>query len=122
MARQTTKAVESASFNFVEEVIKFHKETPAKELALEIQESAESALDIQISVQKGVVLQAKKALRTAEKALVGVRVNQGKDITNPTQYVTNLRNAHQAILTAKSELEDAEADYAMLEAEYELVK
>lgn len=70
-------------------------------LAQKAWRNAESALKVQIANLEGDVIRKEDAVEEAKEKLNSARINDGKPITNRTNYIS-------ALIDAKSSLEDSE--------------
>jgi hypothetical protein len=83
---------------------------------------AESALTMQIAALKGDLIRKEDAVTDAQESLDSARINGGESITNREQYVSNLINAKERLVSAEKALEAHKKTIAFLEEEYANLK
>lgn len=76
----------------------------AEVLASKAWRSAKSALEVQIAALNGDTVQLEDNVETTKENLLNAKVNDGKAISDRTQYVQNLIESQNELTTAESSL------------------
>ena len=84
--------------------------------------SAESALKVQIASLSGDLIRKEDAVEQANENLSKARVNNGVQISDRDQYISNLISAKERLNHAEKELEAHQKTIKFLEDEYNNLK
>lgn len=109
----STKKIKS----FIKSFIAVVTGDDATALGEKVYRQAVSGLNVQIASLNGDTVALEDKVTETKEALASARVNNGKLITDRSQYVQNLLNAKNKVTSAEEALEEHEAKLVFLKGE-----
>ena len=108
--------------SFVKQFIALVKGDEAEVKALKIWRQAESAFKVQIAALGGDLIRKEDSVSQAEETLAKKLVNNGNEIADRDQYISNLIQAKENLRQAEKQLAAHKETIAFLEEQYALLK
>ncbi len=108
--------------SFVKQFIALVKGDEAEVRALKIWRQCESAFKVQIAALGGDLIRKEDAVSQAEENLAKKLVNNGNEIADRDQYISNLIQAKEILVQSKKQLDAHKATITFLEEQYALLK
>lgn len=108
--------------SFVNQFVAIVKGDDAQIQAFKAWRSAESALKVQIASLSGDLIRKEDAVEQANENLLKARVNNGIQISDRDQYISNLILAKERLVQSEKQLEAHQKTIAFLEEEYANLK
>jgi hypothetical protein len=108
--------------SFVSQFVAIVKGDDAQVQGSKAWRSAESALKVQIASLSGDLIRKEDVVEQASENLSKARVNNGVQISDRDQYISNLISAKERLVQAEKQLEAHQKTIAFLEEEYANLK
>ena len=108
--------------SFVKQFVAKVKGDDVEVQAEKVWRQANSALKSNISTLEGDLIDKEDKVSIAQEQLNNARINNGQEITNRSQYISNLISAKEALKDAQKKLDAHNATIAFLNEEWENLK
>ena len=108
--------------SFAKQFVAIIKGDDAEAKAAKVWRQAESAFKVQIAALGGDLIRKEDAVSQAEETLAKKLVNNGNEIADRDQYISNLIQAKEILVQSKKQLDAHKATITFLEEQYALLK
>ena len=108
--------------SFAKQFVAIIKGDDAEAKAAKVWRQAESAFKVQIAALGGDLIRKEDAVSQAEETLAKKLVNNGNEIADRDQYISNLIQAKENLRQAEKYLAAHKETIAFLEEQYSLLK
>lgn len=107
--------------SFEDQFVAFVTGDDARVKAEKAKRQAITAIEGAINALNGKILDKAQSVEDAQEALTAARVNKGEVIKNREVYITELRNAKQALLDAEKALKTEETTREFFQQELDAI-